>query len=80
MISSTRLNERYKAAIRLIVMGLSVTESARVHGISRQTISTAYNSEVGREYVAHLRHQINQYAAAMFALGLVPDDITRRRR
>jgi len=80
MISTTRLNERYRAAIRLIVMGQTVTEAARLHGISRQTISKAYHSEIGREYVAHLRHQINQYAPAMFALGLVPDDITRRRR
>jgi len=79
MISKTRLNERYLACIRLIVMGLSVTESARVHGISRQTISTAYNSEAGREYVAHLRDQINQYTAAMVVLGLVPDDIIRPR-
>lgn len=61
-------------------MGLTVTEAAKVQGISRQTVSTAYNSEAGREYVAHLRDRINQYTAAMVVLGLVPDDIVRPRQ
>jgi len=68
------------AAICLIVMGLSVTEAARVHGISRQTISKAYHSEAGREYAARLGDRITQYTASMVALGLVPDDILHPRR
>ena len=72
-----QLTDSHRAAIRLVVIGVRITDAAEIHGIARVELSRALHSEAGQQYAAHMRGVCEQYTAALHVLGLVPSDITR---
>lgn len=72
-----KLTELHRAAIRLVVIGVKITDAAEIHGMARPELSRALHSPAGQEYAAHVRGICEHYTASLHVLGLVPSDITR---
>lgn len=80
MPTSDSLTEQCRAGVRLVVLGVTVTDAAALVGVERVRLSRALNSPEGREYLVHLRDLCDHYTAAMGVLGLLPVDVIRPKR
>jgi hypothetical protein len=75
-----RSTDHFRAALRLISLGMTVTQAAEATHIERRVVSKYLHSEEGSAYMRHLQDLADHYAACMSALGLVPADVIRPKR